>query len=106
MNYTKSSVELKFHLHQHLLKYDVEYEMTVKQLHTNLSHQQPIRWKLKGKFMQLHIKNLDAMTSYVVDVKVKYQGIEGPKKMMKTPFVFRIKGAFRSCNLISNNSDA
>ena len=94
LNYTKSSVKLKLHFHPHLMNYDLEYEVTVKQLHTNLSHQRPFGWKLKTKFMDLQIKNLDAMTSYVVDVMVKYQGIERPRKTMKTPFVFRIKGAF------------
>ena len=49
-------------------------------------------WNLKGRSALLQIKDLNAMTSYVVDVMVRYEGIEGAEKSMDKPFVFRIKG--------------
>ena len=94
VNFTKTSVKLKFHLHPHLMKYDLQYNITTSQLQnpTTPTHNKPVVFTSKASDVELQVKNLEAMVSYVVDVEVRYKGIDRPGRMMKKPFVFRIKG--------------
>ena len=91
INFTKNSVSLQFDLFPSLLKYDLVYTISLRELYDPKMPVRNTMWQLAAEHVYLKFDRLKAITTYSVDVELN-DGSYRNGVRMKKPFEFRIKG--------------